>query len=193
MHSTSGRSRTFSISFAASESRATRDESTGLETFRLERAYNVHPPVAAGGCTGAPWASEGDVQRSLVLAVAALGSCTRPAPTFCVGTAAAWSTRASTRTRKAGPLSEPTDCERAWETTATSSTRCRSDHPACTTEPISGSAKSLIQRRTWPSWPCEHTINKLTHPSPLLITAIDTGHAPERLAGPAPDGAGWSL
>src|SRR2546422_11103899 len=108
MHSTSGRSRTFSISFAASESRATRDESTGLETFRLERAYNVHPPVAAGGCTGAPWASEGDVQRSLVLAVAALGSCTRPAPTFCVGTAPAWATRAHPRSWHAEQPVKPT-------------------------------------------------------------------------------------
>src|SRR6266446_829966 len=39
-----------------------------------------------------------------------------------------WSSRASTRTRKAGPPSGPTDCERVWETVATFSTRCRSDH-----------------------------------------------------------------
>ena len=112
----------------------------------------MHPPVAAGGCTGAPWASEGDVQRSLVLAVAALGSCTRPAPTFCVGTAPAWSTRANARIWHAEQLVEPTEPERGSGTTGRSSTRCRSAHPGCIGRPIWPSAPRLRQRRSWRSW-----------------------------------------
>jgi hypothetical protein len=110
----------------------------------------------ASGWSGRPVISVGSdrgfgARGSSDPALGMLGSCTRPAPTFCVGTAAAWSTRANARTRKAEPPSGPTACERAWETMATSSTRSRSDRLACTTEPISVSAMRLTRRRTWPS------------------------------------------